>query len=112
MPERIDGLQCLNDSEDEWVLTLEGFVKFQLRRGAVAGAGYEPLKKNLSKILSRIEGVDSERHDSIFVASTEYMRDLMWGTEEYVTIAEDTRTRVLSNANSVFEEIMQTSKCK
>ena len=52
MPERIDGLQCLNDSEDEWVLTLEGFVKFQLRRGAVAGAGYEPLKKNLSNQFS------------------------------------------------------------
>lgn len=100
------GFIHLNQSQAEWMMTLEGFIKFQLRRPGNPSAGVAPLKKNLSKILmernipKEVETVDSIHHNS-----TEYIRHVMSTTEEYVVIHETIREQVIENAKAVFHEM-------
>jgi hypothetical protein len=99
-------VQLLNNSADEWKLTLESFIKFQLRRQAHPTAGAVPLKKNLLKILtqqtfSKEELIFASLHQNSVI----FLRRVLRTTEEYVTIHEEIRNQVVENAKSLFEEI-------
>jgi hypothetical protein len=103
------GFIQLDQSRDEWMMTLEGFIKFQLRRQGHPSAGVGPLKKNLLKIFAernipkQVETIDCLHHNS-----TEYLRHIMSTTEEYVTIHETVREQVIENAKVVFNEMKIT----
>jgi uncharacterized protein YllA (UPF0747 family) len=100
------GFMHLDQSQDEWMMTLEGFIKFQLRRPGNPSAGVGPLKKNLFKIFAeRNIPKEEEIVDFIHHNSTEYLRHVMSTTEEYVTIHESIREQVVENAKVVFHEI-------
>jgi hypothetical protein len=94
------------ESQNEWMLTLDGYIKFQIRREANPTAGSIPLKKNLIKILGeRSIAKDHATLDAIFDDSSNYMKHMMWSTEEYVVIDSDVRMQVMENASNIFVEL-------
>jgi hypothetical protein len=96
----------LNESSNEWKMTLDLYLKFQMRRNAPETAGKEPLKKNLLKLMGKqqIEST-SEAIDSVFSASESYINLMLSSTEEYVVFEEAIRSKVMGNAVQVFSEI-------
>jgi hypothetical protein len=87
-------------------MTLDSFIKFQLRRNALDSAGVEPLRKNLSKILNKSQNSFNETElQNIFDESKRYIA-IMSRRNEYSNYPEDLSNAVLSNADAVFNEII------
>jgi hypothetical protein len=104
--EQVPLFNALQDSQDEWMLTLDGYVKFQLRRNAISTAGSGPLKKNLAKVLlERRVPKDPTLLDSLFEESLNHLRLTMWNTEEYVVLETSLRMQVIENARNNFIEV-------
>ena len=99
----------LHNSSNEWKMTLDLYVKFQMRRSATATAGKEPLKKNLIKLMTAQEiRPTNECIDPIITGSENYIRYHMGRTEEYVVFEENIRSKVLCNASAIFAEVKTT----
>jgi hypothetical protein len=108
-PETIEFFSLNNTATEEWKLTLDSYIKFQLRRQAHPTAGALPFKKNLMKILIE-QNISKEAEgpgllDSIHESSLQYLRQAMWSREEYVTIHEEMRNQVIDNAKILLEEM-------
>ena len=74
-------------NRDEWTLTADAFVKFQVRRQAASGAGYDPVKNNLLKILARLNG--DIKTDLLIEDTVQYVRHMLWSSELYVLHATE-----------------------
>lgn len=96
----------ISDLQTEWIMTLEVYIKLQLRRQANPSLGKQPLKTNLTKIiLQKNLPKEDELLESLFNDSIKFLRDKMWSTEEYVTISELIRNQVIENSSQIFQEI-------
>jgi hypothetical protein len=73
----------LEGSEDEYTLTCDAFIKFQMRRDGNASAGKDPFKKNIHKIVSRHPSIISCIGD-LFEDSVKYISYTLWSSELYV----------------------------
>ena len=72
------------DLMNEWMLTADAFMKFQLRRQALASAGQEPMRQNMLKILLKLGDNIRPHIDSLFDDTINYMRYALWTSELYV----------------------------
>ena len=100
--------QILGQHANEWKMTLDLFVKFQMRRGASQTAGKEPLKKNLLKLMAlQSIAATPDAIDPLFTGSESYVQQHLSSQEEYVVKEEDIREKVVSNATSIFLDIKE-----
>lgn len=76
-------------TRDEWLLTADAFIKFQVRRQGVPAAGQEPMKKNMLKLLGKLgEGVDV---DGLMQDTVSYIRYTLWTSEIYVLYSTEVK---------------------
>lgn len=96
---------------DEWLLTAESFIKFQVRRDGAEGVGSEPMKKNLLKILNRRTDPQQLRDmmDELISDTVNYIRYTLWSSELYVLHNTELKDRIILNARSALDNVKMQS---
>ena len=80
----------------EWTLSADAFIKFQIRRQCIPGAGHEALKKNYLKILTRLDNNMLENMDELADDTVKYVRHVLWSSELYVLHSTDIKVHIQS----------------
>ena len=80
-----------------WCLTIDGFIKFQLKRNMLNQDGKAAFLKQASKVLKEVPGLNNEKMDSISTASLVYAREEMQRNEVFTAFEEEARGIVYSD---------------
>ena len=95
-------------SQAEWMLTIESFLKFQLRRGGDTKAGVEPFKKNILKVYNRQNFSSSNAAESLYKDSINFVEFTLQASSEYNIQTSELRNLVLTNARTVLGIILKS----
>lgn len=90
---------------NEWTLTADAFIKFQVRRQAAFGAGREPIKKNIIKLLNKLGDIEDTRVEAMLDDTLQYMKHVLWSSELYVLHTIEFKDAILGNARASFDDI-------
>ena len=90
-----------------WCLTIDGFLKFQLKRKMLNQDGKTAFLKQTNKMLKDVSDLDQDKMDDIITASLTYAREEMQRNDVFVAYDEEARSVVYCDLVAAMQSLNQ-----
>ena len=103
--------QLFGDSAPVWELTLDAFIKFQLKRKMLEANGTAPFLKQASKMVKELNPQpNQEAFDELIASSLQYAREQMQQNEIYSSYDEEARSVVFADIAAAFKKLADETR--
>ena len=100
--------EIFGDSTPIWELSLDAFIKFQLKRKMLEANGVAPFLKQTSKMIKDLKKKPSPQvFDEMIASSLQYAREQMQNNELYNSYDEEARSIVFADLAAAFKKLAE-----